>query len=95
MKIVMYNKMAHILFFVAVSLFIFNSGDYHACPDGDHHGTVCDDCSCVVCSSGLVGIDINLEDFHVKYSLSANLTISEYHSRFGEIVTDLDQPPRA
>jgi hypothetical protein len=87
--------MAHILFFVAISLFVFNSGDYHACPDDDHHEPICDECSCIVCSSGLVGIDISGEDFEVDYILSTDLVLSEYNSKFGEIVTELDQPPRS
>jgi hypothetical protein len=78
-----------------IGLFIFNGSDFHICTDGDHHDPVCDDCSCIICSSSLTGIDILIEDFCVKYTLSENLALSEHSLKIDEIIFELDQPPKA
>ena len=93
---VMILRCTHIILLLALALFIFNSGDYHICSDGDeHHAPMCEDCSCVNCSSGLNGIYTAIEKFDVIYNLSEFLVFSNSNFNFGEIAVELDRPPKA
>jgi len=84
-----------VILLAAIALFVLNGSDFHMCSDDEHHDNpVCEDCSCLLCSSSLTGMDILNDDFHVEYILSENLILSDYNIKIDEIVFELDQPPK-
>lgn len=90
----MYKKTINAVVFSALALLIFNCGDFHSCNfDGDH-GPICDNCPCLICSSGLNSPAISGYDWDVTYCRLGNIKPVNPYFKFGEIAVDIDQPPR-
>lgn len=88
-------KFLSALFITALCLFVVNGIDFHDCEDGADHGPDCNSCLCVFCATGFVGADISTYDFDFKFDLSQPFSSRKVCIKFGDIVIELDQPPRA
>lgn len=96
----MFSKIIHIVFLCALAFFIYNMGDFQMCAEDkcceeDHHESDFSDCSCVFCISGLMGVDVPINDLSAKYDFSEYFVILDNDFNFGEVIEDHDQPPRA
>jgi len=90
----MYFKIMRILFLFLVCLFVFNSGDLHSCEDDGDHEPVCDDCSCVFCATGLIGITNSNPDSMTMFYPMGKINPDNDLFNFGDITFEIDQPPR-
>ena len=92
-------KFVSILFLFAVTLMIYSTGHFESCSceteEDDHHDPVCDDNSCIFCSAGFVGINMPTQSFNHSFNDFRPYSLSDKIIKYGEFVTDLDQPPRA
>lgn len=90
----MFKKTTNTLFLAAMALLIFNCGDLHSCDYDSDHGPVCDDCSCINCSSSLNSPAISSQDWNATFCLLGDFKPINPYFKFGEIATDIDRPPR-
>ena len=92
-------KFVSILFIFAVALMIYNTGLFESCScdteEENHADPVCENDSCLFCTSGLIGIDVTSQNFNILSNSPRPYSFSENTLKPGEIVTELDQPPRA
>ena len=93
-NLVVFSKIIRFIFIVSICLFVFNSGDFHNCEEDSDHEPICNDCSCSICASGHLLIEMTGQAFDPIYSSSDHLNTGESNNKFDEFVVELDQPPR-
>ena len=87
-------KLVRLIFLVSICLFIFNSSDFHACDEDGDHEPICNDCSCSICASGSILIEMAGQPFDPIYSSSEQHQSWESNNKFDDLVIEFDQPPR-